>query len=74
MQGRGEGGQLLKDLYSKLNTQFNADMKGIRIDNTIGFTSNPSRTFYEQKGTLHQISSIDTSHTMEWLKERTNIS
>jgi len=43
-----------------VNTQFETNVKIIRSDNDVEFTSNPMRKFYREKGIIHETSITDT--------------
>jgi len=51
---KSEASQLVKDFCMMVNTQFEAQVKGIRSDNDSEFTSGPMKTFYGEHGVLHQ--------------------
>lgn len=60
LKEKSEVSQLVKDLCSMVNTQFDTKVKIIRSDNGREFTSGTMKSFYREQGIVHQTSCMDT--------------
>ena len=60
MKEKSEASQLLRDFCTMAKTQFGAQVKIVRSDNGMEFTSNSMKKVYSEQGILHQTSCVDT--------------
>ena len=55
MREKGEASNLLKNFVAFVNNQFGKNVKIIRSDNGLEFTSGTMKKFYSEKGIIHQL-------------------
>ena len=60
MREKGEASKLLQNFVIIVKTQLERNVKIIRSDNGLEFISGPMKCFYEEKGTIHHTTCIDT--------------
>jgi len=60
MQEKGEASKFLQNFVVVVKNQFGKDVEIIRSDNGLEFKSGPMKTFYFEKGIIHQTSCVDT--------------
>ena len=69
MKEKSEVAHLLRSFIALVQTQFNKQVKVVRIDNAIEFKSRLMKVFYQEKGITHQTSCVDTPQQngqVEW--------
>jgi len=70
MKEKSEASQLLRNLCKMAITQLGAQVKMVRSDTRMEFTSNPIKQFYSKQGIIHQMSCMCTPQQNAWVESK----
>jgi len=70
MNEKSEASQLLRNFCKMAKTQFGAQVRMVKSDNGMKFTSNHIKEFYSERGIIHQTSCVYTPQQNGWVERK----